>query len=140
MHKAASSDPRWVDAVLEWRGVWLVARIALTGAYLIGGVTKLLDFPAAVLEQEHIGLHPGTLWAALTIMVELVGPVLIISGRLVWLGAGVLGIFTAIAAVLANNFWDMQGQARFMAMNAFFEHCWFCHGGPHRRTRGTRRC
>ncbi len=118
----AARDPRWVDAILDWRWTWLCARILLTGAYLLGGVTKALDFPAAVAEQEHFGLHPGALWAAVTIAIELLGPVLIISGRFVWLGAGALGVLTAVASVLANNFWDLQGQARFTATNNFFEH------------------
>jgi uncharacterized membrane protein YphA (DoxX/SURF4 family) len=117
-----SDDPRWVDAVLDWRWTWLVARIALTGAYILGGLTKLADFPAAVAEQKHFGLHPGAFWAAATIAVELIGPALVISGRWVWLGAGMLGVFTGLAALLANNFWTLQGQARFAATNAFFEH------------------
>jgi uncharacterized membrane protein YphA (DoxX/SURF4 family) len=115
-------DPRWVDAVLDWRWTWLLARIALTSAYILGGLTKLLDFPAAVAEQEHFGFHPGWIWACLAIAVELIGPLLIITGRWVWLGAGALGVLTAIASVAANNFWDLQGQARFEATNTFFEH------------------
>jgi uncharacterized membrane protein YphA (DoxX/SURF4 family) len=115
-------DPPWVDAILDWRWTWLIARIGLTGAYVLGGVGKLLDFPAAIAEQEHFGLHPGALWAALTIAVELGGSALVISGRLVWLGAGALGVFTALAAVVANDFWALQGDARFTATNAFFEH------------------
>jgi uncharacterized membrane protein YphA (DoxX/SURF4 family) len=115
-------DPRWVDAVLDWRWTWLLARIALTGAYILGGITKLLNFPAAVAEQEHFGFHPGWVWACLAITVELIGPLLIITGRWVWLGAGALGVLTAIASIAANNFWDLQGQARFEATNAFFEH------------------
>jgi uncharacterized membrane protein YphA (DoxX/SURF4 family) len=116
------SDPRWVDAVLDWRWTWLLARIALTGAYILGGMTKLLNFPAAVAEQEHFGFHPGWIWACLAIAVELIGPLLIITGRWVWLGAGALGVLTAIASMAANNFWDLQGLARFEATNAFFEH------------------
>ena len=42
-------------------------------------------------------------------------PILILSGRLVWLGAGMLGVFTALAAFTANAFWTMQGQERFAA-------------------------
>jgi uncharacterized membrane protein YphA (DoxX/SURF4 family) len=120
--RSIEDDPRWVDAILDWRWTWLLARVALTGAYILGGLTKLLDFPAAVAEQEHFGLHPGALWAAATIAVELIGPALVISGRWVWLGAGMLGVFTGLAALLANNFWALQGQARFVATNAFFEH------------------
>lgn len=122
MSRVASDDPRWVDAILDWRWTWLIARVVLTGAYLLGGLTKLFDFPAAAAEQEHFGLRPGWLWAALTIAVELIGPALVISGRWVWLGAGMLGVFTGLAAVMANDFWTMSGQARFAATNAFFEH------------------
>jgi uncharacterized membrane protein YphA (DoxX/SURF4 family) len=114
--------PRWVDTILDWRWTWLIARIGLTGAYVLGGVVKLLDFPAAIAEQEHFGLHPGAPWAVLTIAVELGGSALVISGRLVWLGAGALAVFTALAAFVANNFWALEGNSRFAAMNAFFEH------------------
>ena len=119
----SSREPRFVDAVLEWRPTWFLARLLLVGAYLLGGIVKASDWPAAVAEQAHFGMHPPQLWAALTIAVEFVGPVLILMGRLVWLGAGMLGVFTLLAAFTANAFWNMPaGQERFMATNAFFEH------------------
>ena len=117
-----SDTPDWIETLLDWRGTWLLARIALSSAYILGGVTKLLNFSGAVAEQEHFGLHPGWIWACLSILVELFGPLLIITGRWVWLGAGALGVLTAIASLVANNFWDLQGQARFQATNTFFEH------------------
>lgn len=118
-----SRDPRFVDAVLDWRPTWFLARLALTGAYLLGGIVKASDWQAAVAEQAHFGTNPPAFWAALTIAVELIGPLLILSGRLVWLGAGMLGVFTLLAAFTANAFWAMPaGQERFMATNAFFEH------------------
>ncbi|HEX7821683.1 MAG TPA: DoxX family protein [Sphingobium sp.] len=116
-------DPRFVDAILDWRWTGFVARFALVGAYLLGAVVKASDWHAAVAEQAHFGMHPPVLWAVLTIAVEIVGPLLILSGRLVWLGAGMLGVFTLLAAVTANAFWTMPaGPGRFMATNAFFEH------------------
>jgi len=114
--------PRWVDTILEWRATWFLARLALSSAYLVGGVNKSIDFPAAVAEQAHFGLQPAWAWAIVTIVVELGGSLLLIWGRLVWLAAGALGVLTAIAMLVANNFWAMEGQARFMAMNSFFEH------------------
>jgi len=122
MAQASDMTPRFVDATLSWRGTPVVARVALASAYLIGGVAKLADFPAAVAEQEHFGLTPGWLWASLAIAVELLGSALVISGRLVWLGAGALGVLTAVAMLTANNFWALEGAARFAAFNAFFEH------------------
>jgi uncharacterized membrane protein YphA (DoxX/SURF4 family) len=115
--------PRFVTAILDWAPTWFVARLVLVGAYLVGGIVKLSDWQGAVAEQAHFGMAPAALWAAVTIAVELVGPLLILSGRLIWLGAGMLGIFTLFAALTANAFWAMPpGIDRFMATNAFFEH------------------
>jgi uncharacterized membrane protein YphA (DoxX/SURF4 family) len=115
-------DPSWVDALLEWRWTWLAVRLGLASAYLLGGLTKLADFSGAIAEQEHFGLHPGWLWASVTILIELGGSALVISGYLVWLGAGGLGVLTAIAALVANNFWAMPAPARMHGANDFFEH------------------
>lgn len=110
-------------ASITWSPVTaLLARLLLVSAYLIGGITKLADWPGAVAEQVHFGMNPSALWAAATIAVELVGAALILSRRLVWLGAGMLGAFTLLAALVANAFWTMHGEARFHATNAFFEH------------------
>jgi uncharacterized membrane protein YphA (DoxX/SURF4 family) len=122
MGNALRYEPRWVDAILEWRGTLPLARLALVSAYLLGGLTKLLDPAGAIAEQTHFGLHPAWLWASLAIVVELGGSLLIIAGRLVWLSAGALGVLTAIATVVANDFWRMEGAARFAAINSFFEH------------------
>jgi uncharacterized membrane protein YphA (DoxX/SURF4 family) len=120
---AASPAPAFVVAILDRRLTGFLARLALVGAYLLGGIVKLADWPGAVAEQAHFGLAPPALWAAVTIAVELIGPLLILSGRLVWLGAGMLGVFTLLAALTANAFWTMPaGAERFAATNAFFEH------------------
>lgn len=115
--------PALVWTILRWRWTGLFARLLLVGAYLLGGIVKATDWPAAVAEQAHFGMHPPAMWAALTIAVEILGPLLILSGRFVWLGAGMLGVFTMLAAITANAFWAMPpGPDRFMATNAFFEH------------------
>ena len=117
-----ADTPRWVWTILASPWIWTAARVALVSAFLIGGLTKLSDFSAAIAEQEHFGLHPGWLWAALAIVVELGGSALVMLGRLVWLGAGGLGVLTAVAMLTANDFWHLTGHDRFMALNAFFEH------------------
>jgi uncharacterized membrane protein YphA (DoxX/SURF4 family) len=119
---AKTDTPRWIGVILSWPWLLPVARIALTSAFLIGGVQKLVDFPAAVAEQAHFGLQPAWLWAAAAITVELGGSALVIVGRWAWLGAGGLGVLTAVAMFAANNFWSMSGHDRFMALNGFFEH------------------
>jgi uncharacterized membrane protein YphA (DoxX/SURF4 family) len=122
MATLGSDSPSWVAAILGWRSTWLAARIVLTAAYVYGGFVKLLDFHAAIAEQEHFGLHPGWFWAAIAVVVELGGSALVISGRLVWLGAGALGVLTAIATLVANDFWHAQGGGQVMLTNTFLEH------------------
>ena len=121
MH-AKADNPRWVRAILSWPWLLPISRIALVSSFLIGGMQKLTDFPAAVAEQAHFGLQPAWFWAAAAIIVELGGSALVIVGRWVWLGAGGLGVLTAVAMLAANDFWAMTGHDRFIAVNAFFEH------------------
>lgn len=115
-------DPAWVQVILDWPGTWPLARLALTSAYWVGGLSKLLDWQGAVSEVAGLGLQPPTLIAALTVFVEIAGAGLVISGRAVWLGAGGLGVFTLLASLRVNNFWALEGHARFTATNSFFEH------------------
>lgn len=115
--------PSVVAAILDWPPTALMARLALVSAYLLGAVVKATDFPGAVAEQAHFGMSPPAFWAVLTIAVEIVGPLLILTRRWLWLGAGMLCVFTLLAAIKANAFWAMPtGHDRFMAMNAFVEH------------------
>jgi uncharacterized membrane protein YphA (DoxX/SURF4 family) len=119
----STETPRFVAAILDWRPAAHVARLALVSAYLLGAIVKASDFPGAVAEQAHFGMSPPAFWAALTIAVEVVGPLLILTRRWLWLGAGMLGVFTLLAAITANAFWTLPaGHDRFMATNAFFEH------------------
>ncbi|OAF20181.1 DoxX family protein [Bradyrhizobium neotropicale] len=120
--RANRDTPGWIAAILSWPLLLPVSKVALCSAFLIGGVQKLADFPAAVAEQAHFGLQPAWLWATAAIIVELGGSALVIFGRWVWLGAGGLAVLTAVAMFAANDFWTKTGHDRFMAVNSFFEH------------------
>ena len=122
MSTNAQRNPHRIAALLAQRWLPLVVRTALVSAYVIGGVAKLANFHGAVLEQRHFGLHPGWLWAALAIVVELGGSACVIANRFVWLGAGGLGALTAVAMLVANDFWNLTGDAHVFASNGFFEH------------------
>ena len=119
---SSADTPRPIAAILALPWAWPAVRVTLVSAFVIGGFTKLLDFAGATAEQEHFGLRPGWLWAALAIAVEIGGSALVVAGRWVWLGAGALGVLTAVAMLAANNFWALSGHDRFMAFNSFFEH------------------
>jgi uncharacterized membrane protein YphA (DoxX/SURF4 family) len=106
------------------RAPWIrwICLLLLCAAYLQGGINKLTDFNAAIGEMQHFGLAPAAPLAALVIALELGASLAILSGYLRWLGAGFLGVFTLMATFVANRFWEMGGQERFMAANSFFEH------------------
>lgn len=108
--------------LLSPRPVRAFALLALTSAYLQGGLTKALDFPGAIAEMTHFGLAPAAPLAAGVIALEIVAPIMILSGLMRWAGALALAAFTVAATLLANRFWGMAGAERFAAANAFFEH------------------
>ncbi|QGR86324.1 DoxX family membrane protein [Burkholderia multivorans] len=115
-------SPAWIRVLLAQPWVGPLVRWALVSAFLIGGVNKALHFDDAIAEQAHFGLHPPALWAALAIVVEIGGSLCVVFRRFVWIGAGALGVLTFVAMLVANDFWNQTGVARFMALNSFFEH------------------
>ena len=101
----------------------ILAATLLTLPYWTSGIAKLLDLPGALGEARHFGLEPAILTVAATILVQIGGSLLIILGRQAWLGAGALGVFTAIATWIAHPFWQVDDpMARFHERNTFLEH------------------
>jgi transmembrane protein len=97
-------------------------RVALCLPFWWSGLSKLLDFSSGTAEMAALGLEPAWLFNALTIFVQLGGSLLVILNRWTWLGAGALGIFTALATVLAHQFWTLEGVERVRELNTFLEH------------------
>jgi len=119
---ARSASARIVDSVALRPWVRFIALSGLCAAYLQGGLDKLGDFSGAVAEAHHFGLPSPAIVAVATIVTELVGSELVLTGFLRWLGALWLGAFTLAATFVANRFWEIELPQRFMAENAFFEH------------------
>ena len=120
--KSDPPDPDSVDVILEWRWTWPIARSMLTLLFIVAAIVEIANFRVAVARQAHFGMYPPAFWAVLTIIVQITGSAIIISGRRVWLGAGILAVFTATANVVAHRFWEFSGQAKFESRNEFFEH------------------
>jgi uncharacterized membrane protein YphA (DoxX/SURF4 family) len=116
------TTPEFVQAILEWPWTWLIARFALVLYFLVSGLSKIADFRGAVAEMEQAGMPAPVAMALLSIFVELTGSVFVLIGRWVWLGAGMLGVFTAIGAVTAHAFWKVSGPARKEAIAVFLMH------------------
>ena len=115
--------PRPISKLLTapWFGV--AARVLLTLPYWWSGLAKLTDLRGAVVEAQGLGFGAAGWVVAATIVVQLTGSVFLVSGLWGWLGAGALGVFTAVATLIAHQFWTLSDPvARFGALNAFLEH------------------
>jgi transmembrane protein len=112
----------FLDDLLTSRALFVFGRILITFMYWYAGFGFLLNFPGAVDQMSGLGLEPAVVIAALTIAVELAGSALIIDGRLAWLGAGMLGVFTLATIPLIHDFWNMTGLAATQAMLESEEH------------------
>ena len=118
----SQATPQFVQAILEWQWTWPIARFALVVYYLVSGLSKIANFRGAIAEMAQAGMPAPSAMALLTIFVELTGSVLVLIDRWVWLGAGMLGVFTAIGAVTAHAFWKVSGRARNEAIAVFLMH------------------
>lgn len=114
--------PALIGALLESRGLFLLARILLCVPFFLSGIAKIADFPAAVAEMAHFGLHPPAAFAVATIITQLLGSALVIHGRHAWLGAGAMAVFTVLTIPIAHDFWNMEGMQAMMEMFFVIEH------------------
>src|SRR5258705_1876892 len=113
---------RFIGLLLRAPSTAAAARVVLWLPFWWSGLTKLLDFSGGTAEMAALGLEPAWLLNALTIFVQLGGSLLVILNRWTWLGAGALGVFTALATVLAHQFWTLDGVERARELNTFLEH------------------
>ena len=109
-------------AVVAHPLVHFIALLGLCAAYLQGGIDKLRDFPRAMAETRQSGLTPVVPITVATIVTELGGSALILTGYYRWLGALWLAGFTLAATFVANRFWLLPPPERFPVKNSFFEH------------------
>ena len=116
----AASFSRPIAALLDAPGMALTGRVLLTSPFWISGLLKLFDFRSAIDEAAHFGLEPAVLVAGMVIFLQIGGSLAVILGRWTWLGAGALGVFTALANFVGHAFWIIPDpMARFHDMNAF---------------------
>jgi uncharacterized membrane protein YphA (DoxX/SURF4 family) len=118
----SSAAPECVRDILEWPWTWPLARFALVVTFLASGISKVANFSEGVTEMAEAGLPAPAAMALLGIFVELTGSILVLINRWVWLGAGMLSVFTAIGAITAHAFWKVSGPGRKEATTVFLMH------------------
>jgi len=101
----------------------LLLRSLLCSAYLWSGVTKLFQFNSTVAHfAARFKLPAPRTAVAVTILVQLMGSALVISGWMAWIGASVIAVFTVVATVIAYPFWKMTGIERARNIETCLEH------------------
>ena len=86
----------------------LVARILISALFLLNGVFKISNYDGTVGWMEGFGI-PGILIIP-AIILELVGPILIILGYKAKIAAGFLSLFCIATAVIFHNDFSDQMQ------------------------------
>ena len=86
----------------------LVARILIAALFLLNGVFKISNYDGTVGWMESFGV-PGILIIP-AIILEIVGPILIIIGYKAKIVAGLLSIFCIATAVIFHNDFSDQMQ------------------------------
>ncbi|AUC99133.1 DoxX family protein [Bradyrhizobium sp. SK17] len=110
-------QPLFCTYAMHW-----IALLCLCSAYLQGGLTKALNFGAALEEMKQFGLKPPAPLALAVIVMEIGASALVLGGVFRWVGALALAAFTLFAMFVANRFWNMPPPKRYASENTFFEH------------------
>ena len=91
----------------------LVARILISALFLLNGVFKISNYEGTIEWMEGFGI-PGILIIP-AIILEIVGPILIILGYKAKIAAGFLGLFCiATAFIFHNDFSDQMQLGSFL--------------------------
>lgn len=114
--------PKAIEAILNNPLVEALARAVLCFPFWGSGFAKLFDFQSGVTEMAYFGLNPPVLFNILAIVTQLGGSALIILNRWTWLGAGALGVFTALTIPLVHHFWSLEGERAVIAFHTATEH------------------
>ena len=86
----------------------LVARILISALFLLNGIFKISNYDGTVGWMEGFGI-PGILLIP-AIILEIVGPILIILGYKTKIAAGLLSLFCIATAVIFHNDFSDQMQ------------------------------
>ena len=87
----------------------LVGRILISALFLLNGIFKINNYDGTIDWMESFGM-PGILLIP-AIILEILGPVLIIIGYKTKLAAGLLSLFCIVTAVIFHN--DFANQMQF---------------------------
>jgi uncharacterized membrane protein YphA (DoxX/SURF4 family) len=99
-----------------------LARALMAAVFLYSGQDKIRHWQEGVEEVAGLGIPLPQLFAAATIVVQIVGGLSVLSGIGLVFGAAVLALFTAAATILGHRFWLLHGQSAKQELTTSLEH------------------
>ena len=101
--------PNWVNAITDNRLFQILARIILTTPFWGAFIEHGLGFKGWVGTMAHFNLNPPIVFAVFTLATLLVGTITVVfTDKWAWVGAALLGGFTALTIPIAHAFWNMK--------------------------------
>lgn len=88
-----------------------IGRVLLASLFVISGIFKIIGFAGTVAYFGSIGLPVPTVAVLVTILVEVGGGLLLMTGRGVKPVALIIALFTVGATLSAHHFWTLDGAA-----------------------------
>jgi len=92
----------------------LIGRLMLAAIFIWSGINKITGFEGLIGAIASKGLPVPQVFAALTIIVEIGGALMLVFGWKARWGAFALAAFTALVTVLFHNFWAVPPAEKMM--------------------------
>ena len=99
----------------------LLARLMLACLYMISGVPKLLSFTGTIDKMASLGLIFPAITAAIVVLVEIVGALMIVFGFFTRPVSIILCLYTVFASFLGHAFWTMPAELAHGNMIHFYK-------------------
>ena len=99
----------------------LVGRLLLALMFVLAGFSKIAGFAGTVGYMQSKGMPAAQLLAALTVVLEIGGGLMLIAGFHARWAALALALFTLLASVIFHNFWAMPAEQQMMQQLMFMK-------------------
>jgi putative oxidoreductase len=99
-----------------------LARALMAAVFLYSGQDKIRHWQEGVEEVAGLGITLPQLFAAATVVIQIVGGLSVLSGIGLVFGAAVLALFTAAATILGHRFWLLHGRPAKQELTTSLEH------------------
>ncbi|MDE5308392.1 DoxX family membrane protein [Providencia stuartii] len=99
--------PSVIAKILESNTLWIIARLLILILFISSGLAKVFDYENSLAEMRAAGLHPDWFFNIASAFVLLVGSLLVLFNRLLWLGTGALAVFLFLTIVIVHTFLEL---------------------------------